>query len=140
MYLLYEYLTMNTTSITKTLYMFVSKYFHKYRKHFKNELKSSLFFAHFYRTLVYCMIFTGIAMCIGIMNGIPMFSYFKGCDPIKSGEIKFADQFIPLMVVKLFRSLPGFAGLFVSSIYSGMLRLVLLCLFLVTICFEFFKL
>ena len=55
-----------------------------------------------------------------------MFSYFKGCDPIKSGEIKFADQLIPLMVVKLFKNLPGFAGLFVSSIYSGMLRLVVI--------------
>jgi len=76
------------------------------------------------KTLVYCMIFTAIVFCIGMMNGIPMFSYFKGCDPIKSGEIKFADQFVPLMVVKLFKNFPGFAGLFVSSIYSGMLSTV----------------
>jgi len=70
------------------------------------------------------MIFTGIVLCVGIMNGIPMFSYFKGCDPIKSGEIDFADQLIPLMVVKLFKNFPGFAGLFVSSVYSGMLSTV----------------
>jgi len=76
------------------------------------------------KTLIYCAIFSAIVLCVGMMNGIPIFSYFKGCDPIKSGEIKFADQLIPLMVVKLFKNLPGFAGLFVSSIYSGMLSTV----------------
>ena len=59
---------------------------------------------------------------LGLLNGIPMFLFYKGCDPIKSGEIDFADQMIPLMVVKLFKNLPGFSGLFVASIYSGMLR------------------
>jgi len=76
------------------------------------------------KTLLYCMIFTGIVLCVGIVNGIPLFSYFKGCDPVKSGEIDFADQLIPLMVVKLFKNFPGFAGLFVSSVYSGMLSTV----------------
>ena len=60
---------------------------------------------------------------MGAMNGVPMVSYFKGCDPLKAGEIDFADQMIPFMVMRLFRNMPGFAGLFVSSVYSGMLRL-----------------
>ena len=69
------------------------------------------------------MIFTAVVNIIGMMAGIPMFSYFKGCDPVKSGEIDIPDQLVPLMVVKLFKNFPGFAGIFVSSIYSGMLRL-----------------
>jgi len=53
-----------------------------------------------------------------------MFSFFKGCDPVKSGEIISQDQMVPLMVMKLFKNLPGFSGIFVSSVYSGMLSTV----------------
>ena len=74
------------------------------------------------RTVFLFATFTIIVMAVGIINGMPMISYFKGCDPVKSGEIDFADQLIPLMAVQLFRSRPGLAGLFVSSAYSGMLR------------------
>ena len=73
---------------------------------------------------MYSNIFTGIILAVGLINGIPIFSYFKGCDPVKSGEIDFEDQLIPLMVVKLFKNIPWFAGLFVSSIYSGMPRYI----------------
>jgi len=61
---------------------------------------------------------------LGFITGFPMFSFYKGCDPIKSGEVEFRDQMVPLMVMKLFKNLPGFSGLFVSSIYSGMLSTV----------------
>jgi len=76
------------------------------------------------KTLLVFVLFASVIYGLGFLNGVPMFSFFKGCDPLKSGEIDFADQMIPLMVMKLFKNLPGFAGLFVSSIYSGMLSTV----------------
>jgi len=76
------------------------------------------------KTLMMCMVFISILFFMGAMNGVPMVSYFKGCDPLKAGEIDFADQMIPFMVMRLFRNMPGFAGLFVSSVYSGMLSTV----------------
>jgi len=76
------------------------------------------------KTMMVFVFLSSVIYGLGFLNGVPMFSFYKGCDPIKSGEIDFADQMIPLMVVKLFKNLPGFSGLFVSSIYSGMLSTV----------------
>lgn len=53
-----------------------------------------------------------------------MYAYYEGCDPILSGEVTKADQAFPLLVVKIFKDLPGFSGLFVAAAYSGTLRLV----------------
>ena len=59
-----------------------------------------------------------------MMNGLVMYAYFKGCDPIFNGELKKPDQLAPYLVLKIFREYPGMTGLFVSAVYSGTLRWV----------------
>ncbi|XP_076825675.1 sodium-coupled monocarboxylate transporter 2-like isoform X1 [Clavelina lepadiformis] len=59
------------------------------------------------------------ALCM--MNGLVMYAYFKGCDPIFNGELKKPDQLAPYLVLKIFREYPGMTGLFVSAVYSGTL-------------------
>jgi len=51
-----------------------------------------------------------------------MYAYFEGCDPIKAGMIESPDQMIPLLVIKVFKEVPGMAGLFVAAAVSGTLR------------------
>ena len=60
------------------------------------------------------------------LNGVSMYAYFEGCDPLRSGKFKDRNQYVPYLVVQLFENAPGMAGLFVSAAYSGMLRFQLL--------------
>jgi len=63
-------------------------------------------------------------LALSALNGVVMFKYFEGCDPVKSGEIALDDQLIPLLVIRLFKHVPGISGLFVAAAYSGMLSTV----------------
>jgi len=58
------------------------------------------------------------------LNGVSMYAYFEGCDPLRSGKFKDRNQYVPYLVVQLFENAPGMAGLFVSAAYSGMLSTV----------------
>ena len=51
-----------------------------------------------------------------------MYAYFEGCDPLKAGQISKPDQMIPLLVIKVFQTVPGMAGVFASAVISGALR------------------
>ena len=76
------------------------------------------------------------------LNGVSMYAYFEGCDPLKSGVFKDRNQYVPYLVVKLFENVPGMAGLFVSAAYSGMLRFVSIVatctILMVAVSFELF--
>jgi len=54
--------------------------------------------------------------------GLVMYAYFEGCDPLKAGQISKPDQMIPLLVIKVFQTVPGMAGVFASAVISGALR------------------
>nr|XP_046248167.1 sodium/iodide cotransporter [Scatophagus argus] len=63
-----------------------------------------------------CLIVTSAATC-----GIVMFAYYINCDPLKSGRISAPDLYMPYFVLDIFRSHPGFPGLFLACAYSGTL-------------------
>ena len=56
------------------------------------------------------------------LTGCAAYAYFEGCDPVKNKKLDKVDQIVPFLVMRIFKDLPGMAGLFVSAAYSGMLR------------------
>ncbi|XP_072536850.1 sodium/iodide cotransporter [Salminus brasiliensis] len=63
-----------------------------------------------------CLIVSSAATC-----GVVMFALYSHCDPLKSGRISAPDQYMPYMVLDIFRDLPGVPGLFLACAYSGTL-------------------
>ncbi|KAM4888199.1 sodium/iodide cotransporter [Thomomys bottae] len=53
--------------------------------------------------------------------GIVMFVFYKDCDPLLTGRISAPDQYMPLLVLDIFKDLPGIPGLFLACAYSGTL-------------------
>ncbi|XP_026988895.1 sodium/iodide cotransporter isoform X2 [Tachysurus fulvidraco] len=66
-----------------------------------------------------CLIVSSAATC-----GIVMFALYSHCDPLKSGRISASDQYMPYLVLDIFRDLPGFPGLFLACAYGGTLSTV----------------
>ncbi|XP_064187631.1 sodium/iodide cotransporter isoform X1 [Anguilla rostrata] len=63
-----------------------------------------------------CLIVSSAATC-----GIVMFALYSGCDPLKAGKISSPDQYMPYLVLDIFKDYPGFPGLFLASAFSGTL-------------------
>ncbi|KAM5237982.1 sodium/iodide cotransporter [Ctenodactylus gundi] len=59
----------------------------------------------------------GSAACCGIV----MFVFYSDCDPLLAGRISAPDQYMPLLVLDIFKDLPGIPGLFLACAYSGTL-------------------
>ncbi|CAH1788559.1 unnamed protein product, partial [Owenia fusiformis] len=59
-------------------------------------------------------------VCFG---GLVMFAFYAqiGCDPLEQGYVKTGNQILPYFVMDTFRSLPGFPGLFLATLFSGAL-------------------
>ncbi|KAM8763689.1 sodium/iodide cotransporter [Rhynchonycteris naso] len=57
------------------------------------------------------------AACCGII----MFTFYMDCDPLLTGRISAPDQYMPLLVLDIFKDLPGVPGLFLACAYSGTL-------------------
>uniref|UniRef100_A0A8C6V5P8 Solute carrier family 5 member 5 n=1 Tax=Naja naja TaxID=35670 RepID=A0A8C6V5P8_NAJNA len=53
--------------------------------------------------------------------GIVMFALYKDCDPLLAGYISAPDQYMPYLVLDIFKSCPGVPGLFLACAYSGTL-------------------
>uniref|UniRef100_A0A8C6VYN3 Solute carrier family 5 member 5 n=1 Tax=Nothobranchius furzeri TaxID=105023 RepID=A0A8C6VYN3_NOTFU len=66
-----------------------------------------------------CLIVSSAATC-----GIVMFAYYNYCDPLNSGKISAPDMYMPFFVMDIFRSHPGFPGLFIACAFSGTLSTV----------------
>src|SRR5215510_8140669 len=60
------------------------------------------------------------------MAGLIVYAYYENCDPFLAKRIHAADQILPLFVMDTLSFIPGFAGLFISTVFSGSLRLVML--------------
>ncbi|XP_060786964.1 sodium/iodide cotransporter isoform X1 [Neoarius graeffei] len=56
--------------------------------------------------------------------GVVMFALYSHCDPLKSGQISASDQYMPYLVLDIFREYPGFPGLFLACAYGGTLSTV----------------
>ncbi|XP_056132817.1 sodium/iodide cotransporter [Lampris incognitus] len=63
-----------------------------------------------------CFVVSSAATC-----GIVMFAYYINCDPLMSGKISAPDQYMPYLVLEIFKNHPGFPGLFLACAYSGTL-------------------
>ncbi|KAM9848881.1 sodium/iodide cotransporter [Aulostomus maculatus] len=63
-----------------------------------------------------CLIVSSAATC-----GIVMFAFYISCDPLKSGRVSSPDLYMPFFVLDIFKSQPGFPGLFLACAYSGTL-------------------
>lgn len=57
-------------------------------------------------------------------NGLAMYAYYEGCDPVMAKQINKADQAMPRLALEIFQNTPGMAGLFVSAAYSGTLSTI----------------
>ncbi|VEN50359.1 unnamed protein product [Callosobruchus maculatus] len=70
--------------------------------------------------------------CIGLIiiysvnfyTGMIMVAHYKDCDPIKSGEIRGADEILPLYVISTMGHLKGVTGFFVAGIFAASLGTV----------------
>ncbi|KAK7477609.1 hypothetical protein BaRGS_00031157 [Batillaria attramentaria] len=64
-----------------------------------------------------------VSLSLACYEGIIAYAYYetKGCDPLASNKLSDPNQMIPLMVMDLFRSLPGMPGLFLASLFSASL-------------------
>ncbi|CBY18739.1 unnamed protein product [Oikopleura dioica] len=58
------------------------------------------------------------------MIGMASISYFRGCDPVKSGKITRIDAIVPFLVQEIFKEIPGMTGVFISSAYSATLSTI----------------
>nr|CAH7751225.1 unnamed protein product [Callosobruchus chinensis] len=70
--------------------------------------------------------------CIGLIiiysvnfyTGMIMVAHYRECDPIKSGEIRAADEILPLYVISTMGHLKGVTGFFVAGIFAASLGTV----------------
>ena len=63
--------------------------------------------------------------CLWIMfffSGLVAYAVYSTCDPLTSGKINKEDQIIPFLLNDKLIQIPGLCGLFVSAVYSAMLR------------------
>ncbi|KAL0275797.1 UNVERIFIED_CONTAM: hypothetical protein PYX00_003542 [Menopon gallinae] len=61
---------------------------------------------------------------INFYTGMILYSAFKNCDPVHSGEIFASDELLPYFVMKSFSYLKGIPGFFVAGIFSASLGTV----------------
>lgn len=56
--------------------------------------------------------------------GLIIFARYEDCDPVTSGLVSTKDQLLPLFVMDILGSVPGFPGFFVAGVFSGALSTV----------------
>ncbi|VDK44727.1 unnamed protein product [Dibothriocephalus latus] len=54
--------------------------------------------------------------------GLVSYVYFRGCDPLLSGQISRYDMLFPFLALRLFKGIPVLRGLFLSVIFAAALR------------------
>ncbi|XP_065515027.1 sodium/iodide cotransporter isoform X2 [Lathamus discolor] len=64
---------------------------------------------------LFCIVSSAVAC------GLVMFALYKDCDPLLAGYISAPDQYMPYMVLDIFKTSPGVPGLFLACAYSGTL-------------------
>ncbi|XP_067668239.1 uncharacterized protein [Haliotis asinina] len=63
---------------------------------------------------------------LAIVEGIVAYAYYNTikCDPLLSGQITNPNQVIPLLVMDIFKDIPGMPGLFLAALFSASLSTV----------------
>jgi len=77
------------------------------------------------RQAVACLLVTGVAVVavttLSMAAGLIVTARFAGCDPLATGLIDDENQYLPYLVLLLFKDYPGLTGLFVSAIFCATL-------------------
>ncbi|XP_046372370.2 sodium-coupled monocarboxylate transporter 1-like [Haliotis rufescens] len=63
---------------------------------------------------------------ICVVEGIVAYGYYyhKRCDPVASKQLASPNQIVPLLILDLFRSMPGMSGLFLAALSSAALSTI----------------
>ncbi|XP_071119726.1 sodium-coupled monocarboxylate transporter 1-like [Haliotis cracherodii] len=63
---------------------------------------------------------------ICVVEGIVAYGYYyhKRCDPVASKQLESPNQIVPLLILDLFRSMPGMSGLFLAALSSAALSTI----------------
>ncbi|XP_061330630.1 sodium/iodide cotransporter [Pezoporus flaviventris] len=64
---------------------------------------------------LFCIVSSAVAC------GLVMFALYKDCDPLLAGYISAPDEYMPYLVLDIFKQTPGVPGLFLACAYSGTL-------------------
>ena len=89
-------------------------------------LRKLLTFEHSLRANFTALVPSVIIIATSVLLGCVLYAYFELCFPLFTGEVSKADQLLPLMAVRVLGKIPGLTGLFMSGLYAGALRLVVL--------------
>lgn len=75
----------------------------------------------FFRTTIFFTIGMSSVTTGSIIIGFIIYTKYSSCDPFKTGQINRNDQLVPFYVLDVAGSIPGFAGLFIASLFSAAL-------------------
>ncbi|CAH0721004.1 unnamed protein product, partial [Brenthis ino] len=73
------------------------------------------------RTLLSNVPAVAILFSLSWVVGMGLYSMYRYCDPLKSGQIAEPDEVLPFYVQDQFSFLPGMLGLFLGSLFNGAL-------------------
>lgn len=73
------------------------------------------------RTLLSNVPAVAILFSLSWVVGMGLYSVYRYCDPLKSGQIVAPDEVLPFYVQDQFSFLPGMLGLFLGSLFNGAL-------------------
>ncbi|XP_039254545.2 sodium-coupled monocarboxylate transporter 2-like [Styela clava] len=77
------------------------------------------------RIALWLQLFPGVIFSLlAVGNGLLMYTFYEGCDPLSAKLITKPDQTMPKLALEIFQNTPGMAGLFVSAAYSGSLSTI----------------
>jgi len=79
-------------------------------------------YAIFFRAAMFALLPEMTFISISALSGAVMYGFYANCDPLKSNRIEKPDQMMPYMVLEIFYDVPGMAGVFVVTVFSGTLR------------------
>ncbi|XP_031621567.1 uncharacterized protein LOC116339681 [Contarinia nasturtii] len=70
--------------------------------------------------------FIGVIFMMGINSstGLIMYSFYHGCDPVRSGTVTKYDKLMPRFVQDVAGHIPGMSGIFISCVFSASLSTV----------------
>lgn len=65
----------------------------------------------------------GVALMLFLccINGLLVYATYHDCDPLTTKLAKSRDQLLPLLVMDIFKTLPGVPGIFIAGVFSATL-------------------
>ncbi|KAG4078241.1 hypothetical protein HA402_011313 [Bradysia odoriphaga] len=80
------------------------------------------------KALIIFMILISAFILICSYNGLLIYAWYAGCDPLKTKLIGAPDQLLPLLMMNVLGDYPGMPGLFIAGIFSAALSTLSTCL------------